>query len=311
MALLAPWKQKPNTSPVDLGVLDFLIDEPADEYHAKAADFLSSHQLADFRKAPLLYHRKKCGLIPDEDRPAYLLGRGAHTLILEGRKRFDEEYAVGGPVNPKTGNLYGPNTKAFAEWAEAQGKPVLTREQFDLLLRMHLGVARNELAGELLSRGVAEGVVRADYCDVACQIRIDWLNPERGIVDLKTCDDLTWFEADARRYGYVHQMAFYRTVLAQPLRADCSGSVSCSERSTDVKRLSGFKPAMPVGVRLPVHIIAVEKREPFRCGVWEVSKEVLGIAQRENEAAIERLQRCEATNTWPTGYEDLRVFDAL
>jgi len=43
----------------------------------------------------------------------------------------------------------------------------------------------------------------------------------------------------------------------------------------------------------------------------QVSNEVLGIAQRENEAAIERLQRCEATNTWPTGYEDLRVFDSL
>ncbi|MFQ5732747.1 MAG: PD-(D/E)XK nuclease-like domain-containing protein [Planctomycetaceae bacterium] len=282
MALLAPWKQKPNTSPVDSGVLDFLICEPADEYHAKAADFLSSHQLANFRKSPLLYHRKKCGLIPDEVRPAYLIGRGGHTLILEGRKRFDEEFAVGGPANPKTGNLYGSNTKAFAEWAEAQGKPVLTREQFDLLLRMHLGVARNELAGELLSQGVAEGVVRDEYCDTACQIRIDWLNPERGIVDLKTCDDLTWFEADARRYGYVHQMAFYRAVLAQV-----------------------------IGVRLPVHIIAVEKREPFRCGVWQTSKEVLGIAQRENEAAIERLQRCEATNTWNTGYEDLRIFDSL
>ncbi len=277
----SPWKSGcPAESPLD--TLRFLIREPADVYHAQAADYLSSHQLADFRKSPLLYHRKRIGLIPDQDRPAYLVGRAAHTLILEGRESFNAEYAVGGPLNEKTGKVFGPNTKAFAEWAEAQGKPVLTREQFDLLLRMHLGVARSELAQPLLAAGTAEGVVRAKYCDRDCQIRMDWLNPERGIVDLKTCDDLTWFEADARRYGYVHQMAFYRSVLARAVDRD-----------------------------VPVHFVAIEKKEPFRCGVWQLSPEILGIAQRDNEETIERFKRCEASNDWPSGYEDLRIFDAI
>jgi len=190
-------------------------------------------------KQPLHFHRKRIGLIADPDRPAYLLGRAAHTLILEGRQRFDEEYAVGGPINPKTGHVYGSNTKAFAEWAAAQGKLVLSREQFDLLLRMHLGVARNELAMKLLAAGVAEGVVRAEYRDVDCQIRIDWLNPRRGIVDLKTRDDLTWFEADARRYGYVHQMAFYRSALPRAAQSRrtivaCHGSDHHLMRAGDV-----------------------------------------------------------------------------
>jgi RecB family exonuclease len=48
---------------------------------------LSSHLLADFRRCPLLYYRKRLGLVPDEDRPAYLLGHAAHTLILERLKR--------------------------------------------------------------------------------------------------------------------------------------------------------------------------------------------------------------------------------
>lgn len=260
----------------------FLVHEPFETYHAKAQQYLTSHQLADFRKCPLLYHRKRIGLIPDEDRPAYLLGRAAHTLVLEGRQRFDEEFAVGGPINPKTGNVYGPNTKAFAEWADAQGKQVLTKEQFDLLLRMHLGVARNEPAMKLLAEGVAEGVVRARYCDVDCQIRMDWFDPFRGLVDLKTADDLSYFEADARRYGYAHQLAFYRAVLAQV-----------------------------IGVFMPVHLIAVEKKEPYRCGVWRVSGELLGIAQQENEQAIERLKQCEASNDWPSGYEEVRAFDSI
>jgi hypothetical protein len=261
--------------------LDFLKNEPAEAYHAKAGEYLSSHLLGDYRKCPLLYHRKRRGLIMDEDRPAYLIGRAGHTLILEGHRQFMDEYEVGGPINPKTGQPFGANTKAFAEWQATHGKPVLTNAQYELVRKMAKGAQEHELACELLSEGVAEGVVRADYYGVPCQIRMDWLNPECGMIDLKTCDDLTWFESDARRHAYAHQLAFYRAVLAQV-----------------------------AGELVPVHLIAVEKREPYRCGVWLVSDDTLRIAQQENEAAIDRLKRCLATDTWPTGYEEVRVFEA-
>jgi hypothetical protein len=58
-------------------------------------------------------------------------------------------------------------------------------------------------------------------------------------------------------------------------------------------------------------MIAVEKKEPFRCGVWLLSDDALASARRENEAAIERLKQCELTGAWPTGYEERRVFDFL
>jgi hypothetical protein len=142
-------------------------------------------------------------------------------------------------------------------------------------------VVQNRHATNLLTAGVAEGVVRTDYQDVRCQIRMDWLNPQEGIVDLKTCDDLSYFEADARRFRYMHQLAFYRAVLAHV-----------------------------VGTDLPVHLVAIEKKEPFRCGVWQIAGDALDVAAYENRQAIERLKRCEAANVWPTGYEDLRTFDA-
>ena len=192
-----------------------LIREPADVYHAKSKEYLSSHQLNDFRKCPLLYHRKKQGQIADEDRPAYLVGRAAHTLILEGLDRFEAEYVVGGPLNPKTGEPYGTGTKAWTEWAESQRRSVLTETQFETVARMNKAVRTHAVAMGLLADGEPEGVVRADYCGMPCQIRMDWFDPHQGIVDLKTCDDLTWFEADARRFGYVHQLAFYQAVLAQ------------------------------------------------------------------------------------------------
>jgi len=145
---------------------------------------------------------------------------------------------------------------------------------------MASGVAMNDEAVDRLLYGRAEGVVRADYCSTPCQIRIDWTHPHRGIVDLKTCDALDWFEADARRYRYTHQMAFYQAVLAEV-----------------------------IGEAVPVHIVAVEKREPFRCGVWRVSDDALAIARKENEAAIRRLRMCREVDRWPTGYEEVRLLD--
>ena len=263
---------------IDLNVLE---TEPANEYHAKASEYMSSHQLLDFMKCPWLHRKKASGQIPDSDTAAYLIGRATHMRILEGNDAFKAGFAIGGPINPKTDRPFGSNTKAFGEWATAQGKPVLTNSQAALIESMAAGVGMNEAAVDLLLYGRDEGVVRAEYCGTTCQIRIDWLHPHRGIVDLKTCDDLTWFESDARRFRYTHQLAFYRAVLAQAI-----GSV------------------------VPVHIVAVEKKEPHRCGVWRISDDSLAIAQKENEAAIARLLRCRDLGQWPTGYEEVRILDA-
>ena len=50
--------------------MDIFLEEPADVYHARSSEFLSSHQLIDFMKCPLLYHKKRSGLIEDKDSPA-------------------------------------------------------------------------------------------------------------------------------------------------------------------------------------------------------------------------------------------------
>lgn len=265
---------------IDINILEV---EPAAHYHAQSARFLSSHQLLDFIKCPWLYHKKSMGLIEQVDSASYLIGRAAHVRILEGRAAYEATFALGGPINEKTGKPFGANTKAFAEWAALQGKPVLSQEQVDLIEQMASGLAQNNEAVDLLLYGRAEGVVRTEYCGTPCQIRIDWLHPNRGIVDFKTCDDLTWFEADARRYGYHRQAAFYQAVLARVLGDQ----------------------------RVPVYLIAVEKKEPFRCGVWRLSEATLAQAQRENEAAIRRLLNCRERAEWPTGYEEIRVLEIV
>lgn len=261
--------------------LNLLATEPAHEYHAKAGQFLSSHQLIDFIECPWLYRKKQLGLIGDEDTPAMFTGRATHVRILEGRDAYEAQYAFGGPINPKTNKPFGSTTKAFAEWAEVQGKPVLSHEQVDLIEQVASGVAMNDEAVDLLLYGRSEGVVRAEYCGTPCQIRIDWVHPHRGIVDLKTTADLTWFENDARRRRYHNQLAFYQAVLAKV-----------------------------IGFFAPVYIVAAEKAEPFRCGVWRVADDLLAIARQENEDAIRRLKRSWEMDAFPTGYEAIRTWAA-
>ncbi|MFI4912684.1 MAG: PD-(D/E)XK nuclease-like domain-containing protein [Sedimentisphaeraceae bacterium JB056] len=259
---------------------DWLIAESADYYHKQAKENLSSHQLIEFINCPLMYFKKLTGLIKDRDSQCYSFGRAAHTLILEGREVFEDEYAVGGPVNPKTGKEYGSNTKAFAAWADEIGKPVISSEELVILEFMQNQVLTHRQAPSLITGGVAEAVCRTEYCGLPSQIRMDYFNPDKGIVDLKTCDSLDKFEFDARRYGYISQLAFYRAVLKEAS-----------------------------GIQYDVHIIAVEKKEPFRCGVWKISAMALNEAQRENEQHIEELKKCIESDFWPTRFEDIRLLE--
>ena len=264
---------------IDLSVLGV---EPADEYHAKAAEYLSSHPLIDFMICPWLYRKKQLGLIEDVDTPALLVGRGVHCRVLEGRDAYEAQFALGGPINKTTGRPYGKDTNAFRDWCKAQGKPGIHHDDLALIENMASGVAMNDEAVDLLLYGRSEGVVRAEYCGTSCQIRIDWTHPHRGIVDLKSTADLTWFENEARRRRYANQVAFYQAVLGQA-----------------------------IGELVPSYSIAIEKVEPFRCGVWRISPKALDFAQTENESAIQRLKVCQETGTFPTGYESIRIYDTV
>ena len=269
--------------------LSFFADVPADEYHQAARDgkFLSSHLLGDFRKSPRLYHKKINGEIEPTESAALAVGRAVHVLVLEGRARFDEEFLVtDGPVNPKTGEPFGKTTKAYREWAASQSKEVVGGADFAFMSKLRESVWAHPVARELLDDGIAEQTVRTHYCGEPCQIRMDWFRSNYGgrpaICDLKTCETLDYFEGDARRFGYPQQMAFYREVL----RTASEGAVEADS-----------------------YLIAVEKREPMRCGVWKLTDGILQACALENERAIAELRSCRSDNVWPTRTEDMRILD--
>lgn len=256
--------------------------EPADSYHSQAQAYLSSHQLMHFMKCPYLWRKGHLGLIEAARRTEYMIGEATHVRILEGRVEFDGRYVWESPVNPTTGMPYGATTKKYVDWKKAQHRIVLTRTQVCEIENMAAGVESNHYAMQLLSRGQAESVVRGVFEGLKCQIRIDWFNPLYGIVDLKTCKDIDWFEYDAKKYNYDIQASFYREVLQAV-----------------------------TGHYVPVHIIAVEKNEPYRCGVWQVTQETFHVANKKIIAAIKRFKQCKADGFWPTGYEEIRQLQVI
>lgn len=257
-----------------------ILYESAEFYHeqSKSGKYMSSHLLADFRRSPLLYHKTILGQIDEKPSSAYSLGTAAHKLILEGPQAFNAEYLVSdGPINPKTGEAYGKTSKAYLEWFAQQDRLVLSPEDFGLIAKMYDGVKQHPIAEKLLHNGEPEGVLRADIEGVPCQIRMDWFGPA-GLVDLKTCAELRYFEHDIKRFGYVAQLAFYRAVIKAVL-----------------------------GIDVPVHILAVEKCEPYAAAVWQVSPNSLDEAHEINVAALRFFKECLVTNSWPTGWEHLKV----
>lgn len=256
--------------------------EPAAFYHSQAKAYLSSHQLMHFMKCPHLWRKENLGLVKEPERVEFVMGEAGHVRILEGRDEFNTRYIWESPINETTGKPYGATTKKYADWKKAQKRIVLTRMQVLGIEELAAGVKRNDYAMQLLGQGQAESVVRGVFEGLNCQIRIDWFNPMHGIVDLKTCSDLDWFEYDAKKYKYDIQTTFYREVL---------------------QAVSGHY--------VPVHIIAVEKQEPYRCGVWTVSQETFHVARNKIIAAIGRFKECKANDYWPTGFEDVQQLQVI
>ena len=262
--------------------VDFLVHETEEEYRATSKDYLDSEQLGDFRQDAFLYNKRQRSLVPP--RPQYddEVDRAAVLRIVLGREQYMAAYAFGGPVNPRTGEPYSKYSSEYEKWAAEQKKPVLTPDQVDLIEHIDFGFRSHEAARELLSEGTAFGIVRTRCCGVPCQGRIDWLNPRKGLVAVMVCDRLGSAESHVRWSGPAHELAFHRALVAEE-----------------------------IGTNLPVHLIAVEKREPHRCGVWLLSQRLLRRAQKENEKAIARLTMCRRLDRWPTGYEAVRKLSPI
>ena len=264
-------------------MMNGIIHEPEEQYHArsKTGEMLSSHMLQRFAFMPYKYWATISGIYQEPDKAEHAFGRAAHKLILEGQEAFDAAYTVSdGPINERTGKPYGKDSKVYQDWLSCQTGEVITTADFEEIDTMRNAIANHAGIVELLSgNGEAEAVVRANVDGVDCQIRMDYFDPQVGIIDLKTCRDITFFEADMRTFGYCYQMAFYRRVLREATGRD-----------------------------YPVYVIAVDKTDFHVPGFWLIPSAELDVAERVNAASIRRLKECRENGVWPTGYEKKQIF---
>jgi len=279
-----PWTQKTPATQI--------VECTAADYHAGRSHYMTSHMLDTFRHSPRLCQQKMNGLIKEQTKSYYELGTAAHLFILEGPAAFHERYTVAnGPVNPKTGNCYGRDTKKFEEWiaeVEASGMKIVSDEEFQDIQAMADSIEESN-AAELLHYGRPEVTIRGILKGVPCQSRLDFLDLDRvRIVDLKTTESLERFDRDFFKFKYDKQLAFYRSMVA---------GLALSDRVPEV------------------YVIAVEKSPPYRVHSWQVTEATLSAAGEVNKLLLDQYRQVSKTvgNTmkWPISIEYGRTFGQI
>lgn len=264
--------------------MEIVTDEDFGEYRSRCKSYINYHSLATYMRSPAVYWAEYSGIIEKRDSDAMAFGRAFHTLALESRGVFDDQYTVtDGPINEKTGKPYGRDTQAWARWAAEQTGEIVCVEDYHLMDLMHTHILLNEDArGVLFGAGqdkYYECTLRGDIDGIPAHGRIDaWCG--EYIADLKTCECIDDFEKDIKRRQYDMQLAFYSMLL--------------DELGEQNKKLI---------------LIAVEKQAPYRTGTWQMSENNVLNCKGKLRYALKQLDQSHRTGLYPTGYEVRRIID--
>lgn len=267
----------------------FLFKEDSAVYQEKRKKFLTSSYLKEFDKSPALCHGRITGKYKQEETAAMALGTAFHSFVLE-KSKFDDGYTI----EPDSKNF--PNAKgevtdgwrattAYKEWKKDLGdRRLVSHDDLDLFEIMKQSILDHSKAKDILSHGCSEHVVRAELHGVPCQIRIDYYNPNWGMADIKTCQNIDKFEYEISGRGYHTSGAFYRDV---------------------------FKTAAKQFMPPKFYLIVVEKIPPYRTEVWDFSDNVMEMCEKENSANIIRFKKCMDSGVWPLAhdYEEIKTYE--
>lgn len=175
------------------------------DYHAH--EFIGSTTAVQMLESSQLFYDNMSGLIVREDKPHFKIGRIAHMMVLEP-DRFKTQVTMDGPINPKTGSMYGRATKKFEEWEKVNpGVMVVEPWLYTMLERMP-----TEIREIFDAQGVAELSVFEDIKNVGVKCRSDWMMPDH-IWDLKTIDDINHIEKHMKTLKYWFTSGWYRRVM--------------------------------------------------------------------------------------------------
>jgi len=209
-------------------------------------------------------------------------GQAIHAALLEP-ERFAETYATGGPINLRTCEPFGRNTKAYREWEAEQGKPCLSRATYDICKGICEAVHAHPFLGPLLKTMEPEVSLQWVHAEsgLLLKARLDAVNVKGGIIlDLKSTQSAAAhrFGADAYRNGYLFQGGIYS---------------------------DGFQAAAKREFRKYI-LAAVEKAPPYDIQCFELTPEQLELGRAQATDALRQYVLCQRFNDWPGYPEELQ-----
>lgn len=242
-----------------------------DDYHANPA--VSHSKLEAFRRKGAWYYWARFidKSVAGPDSASLLLGRAFDTLVFEGPSGFDAQYIV----TPANHDGRTKDGKAYKAQAEASGKAIIKHDDYKRFDRMLDNITQNTAAMALLAQGKAQVTLRCSpkMLPFEAQSRPDWLHiDDAGSygLDLKTVDDLDRFPKSVVDFGAYRQAALCDLI--------CDAN----------------------DIQLTKHwLLAVERSEPHRVKVFELSPNYIHIGFDEVTKELERLADHYDSDTWP------------
>ena len=218
-----------------------------------------------------------------KDTPSLLMGRAAHSLVLEGKEVFDSEFAVAplGDRRSKEGR------KAWADFVtDNLTKTVVSQEDWIKIYGMSQAVRSHPFAAQLLAEGLSEQTViwKDEETGIMCRCRPDRMPKGHNIlVDFKGTKDASsyGFDKAISTYFYYRQAAMYLEGISKITGEQYDAFV----------------------------LIACEWEFPHRMDVCTIDADYLAWGKQEFHELLRLEARCRDAGHWPH-YKDAGARDS-
>lgn len=257
-----------------------LVTESNAEYHGDLTA-ISKSRLAKISVCPQYF--KWCEENPQEQTEEMIVGSAFHKLVLEPNT-FDEEFAIMPNINRRT----NAGKQEYEEFMQlANGKQVITQEQYETICGMRDSIMSNQYAVQLLKGvheqsmyGVDELTGERIKTRPDCYRIIEVPNEDGEIVktclitDLKSCRSAIYddFCRDVTKFNYDLQCYMYTENASKVL---------------NVPREN-----------INFVFIAVEKKEPYLINILQADEYVLQSGEALFRKYIGELHEAKTTNNW-------------
>ena len=253
-------------------------DMPDAEYFAHSA--ISNSKIKELLRSPAHYQHSLTA--PHEEKESFVVGSATHCSVLEFLE-FDKRFFISDEKIDKRTKI---GKERFAEIViEANGKQILTSENYEKVSGMHNAIMSNSEAGSLFRNGSPEVVAITEIDDVPAKAKFDYLiernvfwegvDYDGVIVDLKTTDDARRdsFSKSIHKFGYDTQCAWYTDVAEKAL-----------------------------GGNYLFVFVVVEKAAPHCLSIFQLDDASIHIARMKYRRALALYRECNVTGDW-YGYE--------